>query len=70
MQAREAAGGEAFAPDANSVAFAVQFGGDLLVVGAIVVRGTQNELAAQAQGLRGGACADQCLKLMTEFGGQ
>jgi hypothetical protein len=51
LQAGEAVGGEALAPQADCVAVAVQFGGDLLVRGAVVVRGPQDEAAAEGEGL-------------------
>jgi hypothetical protein len=49
---------------------AAKFDGYLLVGGVIVVRGPQDESAAEDQGLRGGAGADQHLKLLAEFVGQ
>jgi hypothetical protein len=39
LQAGKAAGHKAFAPDADRVPFAVQFGGDLQVAGTVVVSG-------------------------------
>ena len=70
MQARQAVGGEAFAPLADGVAVAAKFGGNLLIRGVIGVSGTQDKSAAQDQRLRGGAGADQGLELLAEFVGQ
>jgi hypothetical protein len=46
-----------------------EVGGDVLVTGPVLVRGPQDESAAEDQGLRGGAGADQGLELLAEFVG-
>jgi hypothetical protein len=70
LQAGKARGDEAFAPQANGVSIAVQFSGDLLIVGVVGVGGAQDEAAAQDQGLGSGACADQLLELLSDVRGQ
>jgi hypothetical protein len=70
LQASEAVGHEAFAPLADGVSIAAQFGGNLLVGRVIVFGRTEDEATACDQGLRGGAGADQRLQLLPEFGGQ
>jgi hypothetical protein len=70
LQAGEARGDEALAPLADGVAVAVQFGGELLVVGPVVGRGTKDDVAAKDQGLRCGASPDQGLELLAQFGGK
>ena len=70
MQAGQAGGGEAFAPQANGVTIAAEFGRDLLVGGLISLGSPQDESAAEDEGLRGGACANQGLELLAEFVGQ
>jgi hypothetical protein len=46
LQAEESFGREAFTPLADGVAVALQIGGDLLVVGSIVVGRTKDNAAA------------------------
>jgi hypothetical protein len=70
LQASEAVGHEAFAPLADGVPVADQFGGDLLIGRLIVVGSTEDEAAVSDQSLRGGAGADQHLQLLPKFGGQ
>jgi hypothetical protein len=70
LQAGQARGGEAFPPQADGVAVAVEFGRDLLVGGLVGVGGPQDEPATKDQSLRRGACADQRLELLTECVGQ
>src|SRR4051812_47198928 len=54
LEAGEATGGEALAPLADGVAVAVEFGGDDLVGGAVVVGRPQDQTAAEGQCLGSG----------------
>jgi hypothetical protein len=67
VQAIEAPGDEAFAPLADGMTVTAQFGGDLLVGRAIVPGGTQDDATAEGQRLRGGAGAEEGLKLISGF---
>jgi hypothetical protein len=67
VQAVEALSDEAFAPLADGVAVTAQFGGDLLVGRAVVPGGPQDDATAGSQRLRGGAGADESLKLLPSF---
>src|SRR5256885_464577 len=55
LEAFEATGDEAFAPEANGVTITAQLGSDLLVAGAVRLRGAQDDAAAESQSLGGGA---------------
>lgn len=70
MQSGEAGGDEAFAPESNGVAIAVKFGGDVLIVGLVVLGGAEDEAAAEDEGLRSGAGADQRLELAAGLVGE
>jgi hypothetical protein len=70
LQAGKARGDEAFTPQANGVSITVQFRGDLLIGGAVVVGGAEDGAAAQEEALWSGARADQDLELLPDFGGQ
>src|SRR6266700_7155424 len=67
LQADESFGHEAFAPLADGMAVAEQIGGDLLVVGSVVVGGTKDNATAQDQCLRRGSGPDQSLELQAEL---
>ena len=64
MQAGQAVFQEALPPQADGVAVAVQFLGDLAVAGAVGLGGAEDQAAAEAQALRGGAGAAQVLKAL------
>jgi hypothetical protein len=66
LQADESFGREAFAPLADGVAVALQIGGDVLVVGSVVVGRTKDNATAQDQGVRRGSGPDQCRELQAE----
>jgi hypothetical protein len=70
LQADESFGREAFAPLADGVAVAVEIGGDVLVVGSVVVGRTKDNATAQDQGVRRGSGPDQCLELQAELRGE
>ena len=70
MQAGEALPYEAFAPLADGVAIAVEFVGDLLVGGAVVGGGAEDEAAAKDERLRGRVGADQGVESFAEFRGK
>jgi hypothetical protein len=70
LQAGEAGGHETLAPLADGVPVALQFCGDLLVVGLVVGGGAKDEPAAKDQGLGRGAGPDQGLELFVKFGGK
>jgi hypothetical protein len=57
-------GNEAFAPLADGVAIAAQFGGDLLVGRTIGSGGPHDDAAAEGQCLRGGSGAEEGLDLV------
>jgi hypothetical protein len=59
---------EAFTPHSDGVAVAVQRGGDEVVGGVVILRGVQDDAAAQDKSLGRGAGADECLELGAEFG--
>ena len=59
MQAREAAGHEAFPPLSDRVAVAVEFVRELLIGEAVRGGRAEDESAAEDQGLRRGTGADQ-----------
>lgn len=63
LQAGGPLGREAFTPQADGVAVAVQLVRDLLVGGSILVGGAQDEATTEDEGLRGRACADEGLEL-------
>src|SRR5947208_16929404 len=66
LQARQARGGEALAPQSDGVAVAAEFGGDALVGGPVGVGGPQDESAAEGPRQRGGASAGQGLVWVVE----
>jgi hypothetical protein len=70
LQARQAAGGEAFAPLADRVAIAVQFGGDGLVAGPIGGGSAEDEPATESKGLRRGARTNQGFQVVAGLGRQ
>ena len=61
-------GDEAFAPLADGVAVAVQFGGDVLVGRVVRLGGAQDDAAAEGQGLGRGAGADEGFELAAQVG--
>jgi len=67
LQTGEAAGHEAFPPQADRVPVALQFGGDLLIVGLVGGGGAQDEPAAKDQGLGRGPGTNQGLELLAQF---
>src|SRR4051794_33792514 len=62
--------GEAFAPLPDRVAVTVQHRGDLLVGGAVVCGGKQDDAAAEGERLRGGTRPSEGFQLAAEFVGQ
>lgn len=70
LQTGETGGDEAFTPEANGVSITVEFGGDVLIVGLVVLGGAEDEAAAEDEGLRSGAGADQRLELAAGLVGE
>src|SRR5262245_23759335 len=62
--------GEAFAPLPDGVAVTVQKGGDILVGGAVVSGGEQDDAAAEGERLGGGTRPSEGFQLAAEFIGQ
>ena len=67
LKSSKAVLGEAFAPLPNRVAVTAQFGGDILVGGAIVTSGEQDDAAAEGERLGRGAGAGESFQLAAEF---
>jgi hypothetical protein len=59
---------KALTPLSDGVAVAVQKGGDEVVGGVVILRGAQDDAAAEDKSLGRGAGADECLELGAEFG--
>src|SRR5262245_55484722 len=67
LEALQAAGDEAFAPLADSMAVTVQFGGDVLVGRVVCLGSPQDDAAAKGQRLGGGAGADEGVEMMAQI---
>jgi hypothetical protein len=63
LQAIEASGDEAFAPESDGMSITVQLRCDMLVSGLVVLSGAEDEAAAEGECLRGGTGLDQRMKL-------
>jgi hypothetical protein len=70
LQARETTGGKAFAPLADGVSVAVEFGGDGLVGGSVLRGGAEDDAAAEDQGLGRGAGAEKGFELVVRVRGE
>ena len=70
MQAGQASSDEAFSPESDGVSIAVEFGGDVLVGGSVVLSDAEDESAAESQRLGRGAGLDQCLELFAVLFGE
>ena len=70
LEASQAVVGEAFAPLADGMAVAVQFVGDLLVGGSILLGRTEDETTAKGQGLRRGPSPEEGFQLLACLRGE
>jgi hypothetical protein len=70
LEANKAFGDEAFAPLADGVAVAVEFGGDVLVGRGLRPGGEQDDAATKDERLRGRTGADEVFEVGTHFSGQ
>jgi len=59
LQASEAGGDEAFAPQSDGVSIAVQLGGDILVGRLVLLGSLEDEATAEGECLRCGTGLDQ-----------
>ena len=70
MQAGKAGGNEAFSPQSDGMSIAVEFGGDVLVGGSVLLGSPEDEAAAGGKCLGRGAGLDQGLELFAILIGQ
>jgi hypothetical protein len=70
LQAGEAGGNEAFAPQSDGMSITVELGGDVLVGGLIVLGGPKDEAATEGECLRRGAGVNQGLELFVVVVGE
>ena len=70
LQAGQAGGDEAFAPQADGMAVAAQRSGDLLVAGSVGCGSEENDVGAEDKGLGRGTGADEVLQFVADVVGQ
>jgi hypothetical protein len=70
LEAGKATGDEAFAPLADRVAVAAEFGSDVLIGRGVRLGGEQDDAATKDEGLGGGTGADEVFEVSADFGGQ
>jgi hypothetical protein len=70
LKAGEAAGDEAFAPLADSVAVAIEFSSDVLVGRGVRLGGKQDDSATKDERLWGRTGADEVFEVVTHFSSQ
>jgi hypothetical protein len=70
LQAGKAGGNEAFSPQSYGLSIAVEFGGDVLVGGSVLLGSPENKTAAEGECLGRGAGLDQGVELFAILIGQ
>jgi hypothetical protein len=70
LQSGKAGGNEAFAPEPDGVSITVQFGGDVLVGGLVILGSPENEAAAEGKCLGSGASLNESLELFAVLVGE
>ncbi len=70
MQAGQAGGNEAFAPQSDGMSITVKFGSDVLVSRLVVLSGAEDEATAEGECLGRGAGLDQGLELFAVLIGE